>query len=114
MGVQPLSHLPGPTAFLPRPLAATRRAGTVLTLRDVRDVEAFVMQTLDDTALPLTALDLEELVPCGIESVFRVERALSPGRPLLPVLDGLLRERLIHSWRALHPEHVRSTAPAAA
>jgi hypothetical protein len=114
MGVQRLSPLPGPTAFLPRPLRATRRAGTVLTLRDVRDVEALVLETLDETALPLTRRDMEDLVRCGIESVFRVERALYPGRPLLPVLDGLLRERLIDRWRSLHPEHVRSVAPAAA
>jgi hypothetical protein len=111
MAVQQLSSPPEPTAFLPRPLRAMRRAGTVLTLRDVRDVEALVMETLNATELPLTGRDLEELVPCGIESVFRIERALSPGRPLLPVLDGLLRERLTDRWRSLHPERV---APAAA
>jgi hypothetical protein len=112
MGLQRLS--PRPTAFLPRPLLAKRRAGTVLILRDVRDVEALVIETLDQTALPLTGRDLEELVSCGIESVFRVERALSPGRPLLPVLDGLLMERLTDRWRSLHPEHAGSVAPAAA
>jgi hypothetical protein len=114
MGVQRLSPLPRPTTFLSRPLRATRRAGTVLTLRDVPDVEALVVKTLDETALPLTARDLEKLVPWGIESVFRVERALSPGRPLLPALDGLLRERLIAGWNSLHPQHVGGVAPAAA
>jgi hypothetical protein len=105
----------GSTAFSrPRPLLAQRRASRVLAVRDVRDVESLVIETLDETALPLTGRDLEELVRCGIESVFRVEQALSPGRPLLPVLDGLLRERLIARWHSLHPEHLAGVAPAAA
>jgi hypothetical protein len=104
----------GSTAFRPTPLLATRRASRVLAVRDVRDVEGLVIETLEETALPLTGRDLEQLVRCGIESVFRVERALSPGRPLLPVLDGLLRERLIARWHSLHPEHLAGMAPAAA
>lgn len=113
-----ITHRPtletGSTAFSPRPLLAERRSGPRLAARDVSDVEGLVIETLGETALPLSRRDLDELIRCGIESVFRVERALSPGRPLMPVLDGLLRERLIDRWNSLHPEHLGGVAPAAA
>ena len=103
-----------PPPIPPRPSPAWRMQKRLLAMRDVRDVEGLVRETLDETGLPLSGRDLDELIPCGIESVFRVERALSPGRPLAPVLDGLLRERLIDRWRSLHPERLDGVAPAAA
>jgi hypothetical protein len=68
---------------------------TVLTLRDVVDVEVYVFETIREAALPVRDEDLDELVRAGVESVRRVERALPPQWPLLPVLDTVLSPRLV-------------------
>jgi hypothetical protein len=114
LNAHPIPAGPRPSAFALRRPLVERRATRPLAARDVRDVEALVMDALDETGLPLNSGDLDELVRCGIESVFRVERALSPGRPLTPVLDGLLRERLVDRWRSMHPERLEGVASAAA
>jgi hypothetical protein len=67
----------------------------------VADVEAYVIDALVEAGLPLTDSDLELLVAAGIESVYRLERALPPERPLLPLLEELLSARLAELWRSV-------------
>jgi hypothetical protein len=68
----------------------------LLSLRDVADVEAYVIATIDETGLPLS----EQLVSIGIDSVCRLECALPPQRPMLPLLDKMLSPRLNELWRS--------------
>ena len=86
----------------------------VLAVRDVRDVEAYVRGTLDAASLPADDRELAELVRCGIDSVYRVERALPPEQPLAPVLDTALHEHLVERWRSLHAERGDIAARAVA
>jgi hypothetical protein len=79
----------------------------------VQDVEAYVIGTLASTSLPVDDRDLDELVRCGIDSVYRVERALPPERPLAPVLDTALQERLVDMWHSLHSERGDAVAALA-
>jgi hypothetical protein len=76
----------------------------VLAVRDVSDVEAYVRGTLDAASLPADDRELAELVRCGIDSVYRIERALPPEQPLAPVLDTALQEHLLERWELLHAE----------
>ncbi len=69
--------------------------------------------TLAATSLPVDDRELNELVRCGIDSVYRVERALPPERPLAPVLDTALHDHLVDRWHSLHAERdVTATAVA--
>ena len=77
---------------------AGTRSNRVPTLRDVVDVEAYVIGTLHEAALTPTDGELAELVASGIESVYRLERALPPDQPLLPVLEKVLSKRLVELW----------------
>jgi hypothetical protein len=93
-----------PTATLDgvsHPLFARGRSTALLSLRDVRDIEAYVIETIFEAGFELSDGDLDELVASGIESVYRLERALPPQQPLLPVLDNLLPPRLAELCRAL-------------
>jgi hypothetical protein len=89
---------------LPRPVLAKGRSTTFLSLRDVRDVEAYVIDALHRSALPLAENDIHRLVAAGIESVYRLERALPPQQPLLPLLDEVLSSRLAELWRSAQSE----------
>lgn len=98
---------------------ARHEPGPVLTVRDIRDVEAHVRSTLHEAGLPLGQDQLESLVRCGVRSVLSIERALPRERPLAPVLEATLRQRLVDRWQALQIErsdaapHVRGAAAAA-
>ena len=66
----------------------------VLTLRDVRDVESYVAAHLEARGIGPADEDHRELVLTGVQAAYRVERALPPERPLSPVLELLLEQRL--------------------
>jgi hypothetical protein len=83
-----------------RPAFTGRRSARILSLRDVADVEAYVIETIHEAALSLSDGELDELVASGIESVYRLERALPPQRPLRPLLDHVLSPRLAELWGA--------------
>jgi hypothetical protein len=83
-------------------IAATRP----LSLRDISDVEAYVGDTLAGMRLPTGSRDTEWLHRAGIATVARFEQALPPERPLAPMLDSLLPERLMALWQE------RMAAPA--
>ena len=70
--------------------------------------------TLAEASLPVDDRELDELVRCGIDSVYRVERALPPERPLAPVLDTALQEHLVDRWHSLHAERGDVAAAAVA
>ena len=78
-------------------------------LRDVADVDAYVREAVG--ALRPCAGEAVALHAQGVRAVLRLERALPPGAPLMPVLDAVLAPRLA----ALHGESAfRSGIPAAA
>jgi hypothetical protein len=64
-----------------------------LRLRDITDVHGYVREAVARVA-PATAAHREALHAHGVRAVLRVERALPPGVPLLPVLDAVLPARL--------------------
>jgi hypothetical protein len=64
-----------------------------LRLRDVADVQGYVRDAVARVA-PAAAGHRETLHAQGVRAVLRVERALPPGVPLLPVLDAVLPARL--------------------
>jgi hypothetical protein len=66
----------------------------VLALRDVRDVESCVATSVQNLGVGPTDEDHKQLVLAGVQSAYRVERALPPERPLRPVLEPLLEHRL--------------------
>jgi hypothetical protein len=90
------------------------RPTRILSLRDVPDVEAYVIHTLREAKLAQMDGALEELVAAGIESVYRLERALPPERPLLPLLDEVLPGRLAELWRSAHVDSAASSNRGAA
>lgn len=77
------------------------------------DVEAYVIETIQEAAPQLSDDDLDELVLSGIRSVQRVERALPPQRPLLPVLEKVLAPRLIALAVALEGDRSAPARPGA-
>lgn len=97
-----------------RPAFTGRRPARILSLRDVADVEAYVIETIHESALSLSDGEFDELVASGIESVYRLERALPPQRPLLPLLDKLLSPRLAELWGARDHERAAPVQPAVA
>ncbi len=66
----------------------------VLTLRDVRDVESFVGAHVGELGVGPADEGHQELVLAGVQTAYRVERALPPEIPLRPVLERLLGHRL--------------------
>lgn len=64
-----------------------------LRLRDVTDVQGYVRDAVARVA-PAAAGHRDALHAQGVRAVLRVERALPPGVPLLPVLDAVLPSRL--------------------
>jgi hypothetical protein len=96
------------------PVFARGRSTALLSLRDVRDIEAYVIETIHEAAVELRDGDLDELVASGIESVYRLERALPPQQPLLPVLDKLLPSRLAELCGALDVDRVAPVQVATA
>jgi hypothetical protein len=70
-----------------------------LSLRDVVDVESYVDDTLTAMRLPVGSRDLEWLRRAGVDTVARLELAMPPDRPLLPVLESLLPQRLMALWQ---------------
>ncbi len=64
-----------------------------LRLRDVTDVQGYVRDAVARVA-PAAAGHRDALHAHGVRAVLRVERALPPGVPLLPVLDAVLPARL--------------------
>lgn len=77
-------------------------------------MEAYVVGTLAATSLPVDDRARDELVRCGIDSVYRVERALPPERPLAPVLDTALHDHLVDRWHSLQAERGDVAAQAVA
>jgi hypothetical protein len=63
-------------------------------LRDVADVEQYVRDAVDQVA-PAATSRRKALEAHGVQAVMRVERALPPGVPLLPVLEQVLPNRLV-------------------
>ena len=64
-----------------------------LRLRDVTDVQGYVRDAVAQVA-PAAVGHRDALHAHGVRAVLRVERALPPGVPLLPVLDAVLPARL--------------------
>jgi len=62
-------------------------------LRDVPDVDAYVSAAIERLG-PGPSERHSALHAHGVRAVLRVERALPPGVPLLPVLDSVLPPRL--------------------
>jgi hypothetical protein len=91
-----------------------RRSARILSLRDVGDVEAYVIDTIHEAELPLSDRHLDVLVAACIESIYRLERALPPQRPLLPLLQKVLLPRLVELWGSLELDTAAPTQPAAA
>jgi hypothetical protein len=81
-----LSHLPPPKTG--------RQLSGILTLRDVADVEDYVAGQLQDLGVGHADEGYQDLVLAGVETAYRIERALPPEIPLRPVLDPLLGRRL--------------------
>jgi hypothetical protein len=77
-------------------------------------MEAYVIHTLREAKLAQIDGALEELVAAGIESVYRLERALPPERPLRPLLDEVLSGRLAELWRSAHVDGDASSNGGAA
>jgi hypothetical protein len=80
----------------------------------VRDVEAYVIDTFRRTAPPLGEDDLDRLVASGIESVYKLERALSPQQPLLPLLEQVLSARLAELSRSVQLDRAEPSDPVVA
>ena len=69
-------------------------AGRSQRLRDLPDVDEYVLGTVQ-RAVPAAADDRRALLQAqGVLAVQRVERALPPEVPLVPVLDTVLPARL--------------------
>lgn len=66
----------------------------VLALRDVNDLELYLAGHLEGVQLAEAEWRAEMLRAIG--DAHRVDRALPPERPLLPVLDALLTARAAH------------------
>jgi hypothetical protein len=64
----------------------------VLALRDVPDVERYVAGHFRALDLPDPELRVEVLG--AISDAYRIDRALAPDRPLLPLLETLLASRV--------------------
>jgi hypothetical protein len=95
-----------PISKLPPPNNGGHLPG-VLTLRDVRDVESLVAAHVQELGVQPGDEDHTKLVLAGVQTAYRVERALPPERPLRPVLELLLEHRLA-------PERSRRRRTAAA
>ena len=63
----------------------------VLTIRDVCDVERHVAAYFEGLSLP--AAQLRATVLGAVGDAYRIDRALPPERPLVPVLDAVLEMR---------------------
>jgi hypothetical protein len=63
-------------------------------LRDIRDVEAYVMSALERLALPIQGEHSDRLVLAGVDAVFRVDRSVPRDHALAPFLDGMLEQGL--------------------
>jgi hypothetical protein len=63
----------------------------VLSLRDVEDVEEHAAGHLE--GVPLSETERRAEILRAIGDAYRVDRALPPERPLLPLLDALLTSR---------------------
>jgi hypothetical protein len=64
-----------------------------LRLRDIDDVHGYVLDAVELLA-PAARDRRDALHAHGVRAVLRVERALPPGVPLLPVLEDVLPPRL--------------------
>jgi hypothetical protein len=88
-------------------------APPVLTLRDVVDVQAYVTWTIERAGLSPDDGERGGLIRAGVECAFRLERALPPERPLLPVLEQLLAATLVDLSAASESERRASSQPTA-
>jgi hypothetical protein len=77
-----------------RQIPTTPPAGRVQSLRDVRDLEAYVSESLAAIGVAPTSRAHEPLLQHGVRSAYRVERALPPEVSLRAVLDEVLPARL--------------------
>jgi hypothetical protein len=69
------------------------------TLRDVRDLDGYVCEALREIGVRPSSGAHAALLEQGLDSAYRLERALPPETSLRAVLDQVLRERLISSLR---------------
>ena len=68
-------------------------------VRDVRDLDRYVSETLREIGVLPSSGVHAALLEHGLECAYRLERALPPETSLRPVLDAVLRERLISRLR---------------
>jgi hypothetical protein len=68
-------------------------------LRDVRDLDGYVREALKEIGVRPSSGVHAALMEQGLDSAYRIERALPPETSLLAVMDAVLRERLISSLR---------------
>jgi len=68
-------------------------------LRDVRDLDRYVSETLREIGVRPSSGVHAALLEHGLACAYRLERALPPETSLRRVLDAVLRERLISSLR---------------
>jgi hypothetical protein len=77
-----------------RQTPTTRPESAVRSLRDVRDLEGYVSESLAAIGVAPTSRAHGPLLQHGVRSAYRVERALPPEVSLRAVLDEVLPARL--------------------
>jgi hypothetical protein len=77
-----------------RPISTPQPTAIVHTLRDVRDVEHYVSESLAAIGVEPTSEAHRPLLEHGVRSAYRLERALPPETSLRAVLDEVLPLRL--------------------
>jgi hypothetical protein len=85
-------------------------ANSHTSFRDVTDVETYVDDTLAGLRLPAESGEREWLHRAGVATVARLELAMPPERPLLPVLESQLPQRLLALWQERASTPVRTAA----
>ncbi len=75
------------------------KAAKMSPLRDVRNLDGYVHDALKEIGVRPSSGVHAALMKQGLDSAYRLERALPPETSLRAVLDAVLRERLISSLR---------------
>ena len=79
----------------------SQAVAAVRSLRDVRDLEGYVSESLAAIGVGPTSRAHASLLQHGVRSAYRVERALPPETSLRAVLDQVLPARLTAPLRGI-------------
>ena len=88
------------------------KAAKMSPLRDVRDLDGYVREALKEIGVRPSSGVHAALMQQGLDSAYRIERALPPETSLRAVLDAVLRERLISSLRRADTQSLPGQAVA--